>query len=205
MTVEPDLEPGAGEGKPSRPSIEERAARREYVERTGHDRYDSLLRHLRAGREIQLERKRGWRDSLDWHPVANRIVLVVLVAVAVYLVVSAVASYLRENAVDTWAGPDASVQSGQRLASCPQLVRLDDPVFPTWIRYDGKVYQRTDSGQPMNETNIGTYYIDSGYTLGDMRLYDVTVEGLGPPGSRIIVLNGDAPAGQVYRQVEGCS
>ena len=186
-----------------RPTIEERAARRAYVEQRGADRYDSLLRHLRAGREITVESKR--RDRLDWHPVANRILLAVGIGIVLYLVSVNALAWWRENRVDAWTGPTAGVESGQRLQSCPQLTRREDPTFPNWIRYDGRIFERAVVGLPMGESNIGDEYLDTGYANGDMRLYDVLYEGLGPLGSRIIVRKGEAPAGEVYRLVEGCS
>jgi hypothetical protein len=186
-----------------RPSIAERAARREYTETHGRDRYDSLLRQLRGGRELSLEE--GGRVRLQWHPVAGKIMLAVALAAAVYLVATAVAGFLREGRVDTWAGPTATVQSGQRLDSCADVPRRNDPVFPTWVRFDGGIFIQADAELPVGETNIGTYYHDSGYTNGNLRLYTVSLGGLGEPGTRILIRTGDAPAAELYRLVEGCS
>jgi hypothetical protein len=186
-----------------RPSIEERVARREMVDAQGRDRYDRLLRHLQAGREIALERSRG--ERWDWHPVAGKIVIAAVVVIAVYLIATAVMGYLRDQRVDTWTGPDATVTSGQRLDGCPSFFRLEHPVFPAWIRFDGGVFQRTDQIVPVGATNIGTSYIESGYRHDDFVLYTVHVPGLGEPGSRIAVRKGSAAAAEIYRRVEGCS
>lgn len=201
LTETPE-EPSGDPAGSRRPTIEERAARRASIEQRGQDRYDSLLRHLRAGREVAIEP--GRRDRLDWHPIAGRMLLAVGIGVIVYLVLVNVLGWVRENRVETWSGPVAA-ESGQRLVSCPRLVRRDDPTFPNWVRFDGRVFERAVVGLPMGDSNIGTYYLDTGVTLGDMRIYDVTVEGIGPLGSRIILRNGTAPAGEVYRLVEGCT
>jgi hypothetical protein len=187
-----------------RPSIEERVARRQQVDQHGKDRYDTLLRHLRAGKEIPIER-RGRREALDWHPIAGKVIIAAVAIAAVYLAVSTVLNVIRENRVDQWTGPDASVTSGQKLDSCPSLYHADDPVFPNWIRFGGSIFQQADAVVPVGDTNIGTSYLDSGYTLEKMRIYTVAISGLGPPGSRIVVRNGNAPGSEVYRKVDECS
>jgi hypothetical protein len=187
-----------------RPSIEERAARRAYIESSGRDRYDGLLRHLRAGREIQPQ-PRG-RLSLDWHPIARRMLLAIGLGVAVYLAITWAASLVRDVTVETWQGPPGmTVQSGQQLESCPAIAAPPNPVFPRWIRYDGAVFQRADRAIPVGPVPDPANYVDSGYTLGSMRLYEVRLAGIGPPGSRLLVRNLSAPAGEVYRLVPGCS
>lgn len=191
-----------------RPSIEERARRRSELDAANRDRYEGLLRHLRAGQEIAVEPKRGSLHGVgrpDWHPIAGRLVLAVAVVAALYLALTAAAGWWREERVETWSGPDGTVQSGQRLEGCAELIRLDDAVLPNWIRYGGAVFQLTEAGLPMGESNIGTSYLETPYALGDLRLFEVRVAGLGPPGSRLIVRNGDAPAGQVYRRLDACS
>lgn len=203
-----DQAPPTDDRRLPRPSIEERARRRSELDAGSRDRYDSLLRHLRAGQEIAIQPRGGWRDrleALDWHPIAGRLLLAIAAAVAVYLLLTAVTGWLREGRVDTWSGPDATVQSGQRLEGCVDLVRLDDAVLPNWIRYRGEVFQLTEIGLPMGESNIGRSYTATPYALGDLRLFEVRVQGLGPMGSRLIVRNGEAPAGQLYRRLGSCS
>jgi len=190
-----------------RPSIEERARRRSEMDAGSRDRYESLLRHLRAGQEIAVEPPRGWRgrlEALDWHPIAGRLLLAIGIGVATYLMLTWVAGWLRERRVDTWSGPDATVQSGQRLEGCADLLRIDDAVLPNWIRYRGEVFQLTEAGLPMGQSNIGRSYVATPYSLGDFRLFEVRVEGLGPMGSRLIVRNGEAPAGQLYKRLDAC-
>jgi hypothetical protein len=195
-------------GGPERPtrnrvSIAERAARRDRAEHTGRDRYDSLLRQLRAGREMPVTRARGSR--LEWHPVARWLIAAAALGVAAYLVITVASASIRENRVDTWAGPTQAVTSGQKLDACAQVPRRNDALFPTWIRYDGGLFIEADAVLPMGETNIGAYYLDSGYANNGLRIYDVAVEGLGAPGTRILVRAGEAPGGELYRRLEGCS
>jgi len=196
-------EAGSAEPRDRRPSIEERIARREQVDAQGRDRYDRLLRHLQAGREISVERPR--RERWDWHPVAGRLIVAALVAAALYIAVTTGLSIWRDQRVDTWSGPDASVTSGQKLEGCPAFVRLNSPVFPAWIRYDGGLFQRTESAVPVGSTNLGTSYRETEYTHEDLRILTVHVPGLGEPGSRIAVRKGSAPAAEIYRRLEGCS
>ena len=187
-----------------RPSIEERVARREQVDRHGKDRYDTLLRHLRAGKEIPLERQ-GRREALDWHPIAGKLVIAALVIAGIYIALSTVVNIIRENRVDQWTGPDTSVTSGQKLDTCPSLYHADDSVFPNWIRFKGAIFQQLDAVVPVGDTNIGTSYLDTGYTLDKLRIYTVENPGLGPRGSRIVVRLGNAPGSEVYRKVDECS
>ena len=194
---------GSADRRDRRPSIEERVARRELVDSQGRDRYDRLLRHLQAGREISLEKPR--RERWDWHPVAGRLILVALVVAALYVAGTTGLSIWREQRVDTWSGPDATVTSGQRLEGCPAFIRLNSPVFPAWIRYDGGLFQRADAAVPVGATNLGTSYRETGYTHDDLRILTVHVPGLGPAGSRIAVRKGGAPAAEIYRLVEGCT
>jgi hypothetical protein len=92
-----------------------------------------------------------------------------------------------------------------RLEGCLAFRRTDDPVFPNWVRIDGKVFQPTRAQLPIGSSNIGVYYIDSGYTFDNLRIYRVEQAGLGAPGTRILLRTGDAPAGGLYAVIPGCS
>ena len=73
-----DHAPPTDDRRLPRPSIAERARRRAELDAGSRDRYDSLLRHLRAGQEIAIQPRGGWRDRLevlDWHPIAGRLLL----------------------------------------------------------------------------------------------------------------------------------
>jgi hypothetical protein len=202
MTTDAPGTPGDGSRR-DRATIAERAARRETLEASGADRYDSLLHHLAAGRELPVARRAGMRAR--WHPVARKLLVFVLVVAALYVAFTLGADTVREFRVDSWTGPDATVTSGQRLDDCPAFVRNGDAVFPNWIRFDGRVFHHIGAQLPVGETNIGSYYVDSGYTLGNLRIYRVTTEGLGELGTRILVRAGLAPAGGLYGAIPGCS
>lgn len=201
----PDATPDDG-APGGRVSIAERAARRQYLEQHGYDSPQGLAAYLRGDRDGGHVRRSRW--SLVFHPVARKLVLAFLVAAGVYLAATFVAAQLREVRVDTWtgpSGPDASVQSGMRLEGCAEFRRTDDPVFPNWIRFDDRVYQPAGAQLPVGSTNIGVYYIDSGYTFESLRIYRVEYEALGEPGTRILVRSGDAPAGGLFEAMPGCS
>jgi hypothetical protein len=154
-------------------------------------------------RELPVARGRG--IGARWHPIARRLVVAVLVALGLYVAFTIAADAVREFRVDTWSGPDATVTSGQRLDDCPAFVRNGDAVFPNWIRFDGKVYHHLGAQLPVGETNIGDYYVESGYRLGNLQIYRVTTSGLGEVGTRILVRAGLAPAGGLYGVIPGCS
>ena len=203
MTTDAPGTPGGDGSHRNRATIAERAARRDTLEASGADRYDSLLRHLAGDRELPAARRAG--IGARWHPIARRLLVFVLIVAGLYLAFTLAADTVREFRVDTWAGPDATVTSGQRLDDCPAFVRNGDAVFPNWIRFDGKVFHHVGAQLPVGETNIGTYYVDAGYTLGNLRIYRVTTEGLGELGTRILVRAGLAPAGGLYGAIPGCS
>lgn len=120
-----------------------------------------------------------------------------LVVVAWFLAVS-VTDWLRTDRVDTWAGPDASVQSGLRLDGCPDVAFPEDVYFPGWIRFDGKVFRWTDSGSPIGSNSVGSAYLPSGYTLGDLQLYRVANSLNGREGRQIMLRQGTSPVGANY-------
>jgi hypothetical protein len=122
-----------------------------------------------------------------------------------YLAVSFIVAQVRNARTDTWSGPDSTVTSGMRLEGYGAFHRTDDALFPNWVRIDGKVYQPTGAQLPVGSSNIGVYYIDSGYTFDSLRIYRVTLAGLGEPGTRILVRNGESPAGGLFGVIEGCS
>lgn len=141
MTDGPD---GASTAPPTggsgRPSIAERAARREEMQAPGRDRYAALLRSLRAGHELPL-RGRDGRLALDWHPILWTLIKVTAVVLVAYLAIRVGTQWLREGRVVTWDGPDVTVQSGVRLANCPIVdrIRVDD--FPSWVLFGGSIYR----------------------------------------------------------------
>ena len=117
-------------------SIAERAAKRDRMEHSGRDRFGSLLRTLQAGRELPVGTAQKAR--YEWHPIFGRLIVAVIVVVVAWFALRAGVTVWRDNTTDTWAGPDATVQSGQRLGGCDPVNILHDDAFPTWIRYPGQ-------------------------------------------------------------------
>jgi hypothetical protein len=198
-------EEGAKRGR-HRPPIAERAARRDRLT-GGRDRYASLVRALRAGREVPLRPRRRSRlaifDDLDWHPIGTR--LVVLVAAVALVAVGAKlgGDWLRERSVSTWSGPDASVTSGQRLGTCPGVdLPASVETYPNWVRYEGRLYLRSDDVRPGLVDGIS--YLDSGYRLDHLLLVLLENTPAGRARQEVMVWSDGAMAGYVYRVATGC-
>lgn len=154
-----------------RPSIEERAAKRGQIDEGERDRYGRLVTTLRAGRETALQDP--GTVKWEWHPVAGKMILLVLAGVALYVVGSFGYNWFRDQQVATWAGPPAAVavQSGQRLAGCASANALHDDIYPTWIRYGGSVYVVREVPRPVLGREPGTTGLDeTGYASGSLRL-----------------------------------
>ena len=100
--------------------------------------------------------------------------------------------------VDTWTGPDSTVQSGLRLAGCPDVVFDEDVYFPSWVRFEGRVYRWGDSLRPLAPSSIGDAYLDTGFANGDLRLYRVANSPAGLAGEQVLLRQGEAPAGAIY-------
>ena len=167
------------------------------MEASGRDRYDALLRHLQAGREIQIQPRRR-TFGLDIQPSAGKVALGALILAVIWLGAITVTDFLRFGRVDTWAGPDDAVQSGLRLAGCPQISFVEDVYFPAWLRFDGRVYSWTDSGRPIGPDSVGSAYLETGYTLGDLVLLRMMDEPEGRDGDRVLVRQGTSMVGAVY-------
>jgi hypothetical protein len=187
----------------ARPSIAERAARREQLYAGGRDRYGALLRSLQAGRELPLYR-RGGRLSFDWHPVLWTLVKVAVVVGFAYLAVRAGAQWWRENHVDSWAGPSATVQSGVRLTDCAivDIIRVDD--FPSWVTFEGSVYRYTGLKRPYIGPETPGYTATE-YSNGAMRLVLLENTPAGRSRDEIMIWLDGALAGIVYARTPECS
>jgi hypothetical protein len=170
------------------------------MENPERDRYDQLLRHLQAGREIPLQPRGRRFGALDIHPSARRIVLIaVLVAVAWFVAIAATDA-IRQGRVDTWTGPATSVQSGLELAGCTNEKFREDVYFPAWLRFEGKVYLWSDQVAPIASTSVGRSYLETGYRLGELELYRIASSPDGQAGRHVLVRQGDSPAGAIYVQ-----
>ncbi|MGK2851087.1 MAG: hypothetical protein ACSLFN_09285 [Candidatus Limnocylindrales bacterium] len=138
------------------------------------------------------------RLRLDIDASAGRLLAIAgLVVVGGFLAV-VLTDWLRTNRVDTWAGPDAAVQSGLRLDGCPAVSFQEDVYFPSWVRFEGKVFSWTDSGSPIGPNSLGSAYVPSGYTLGDLQLFRVTNSLEGREGRQIMLRQGTSPVGANY-------
>jgi hypothetical protein len=200
--------PGTASGVPPteehpRPSIAERAARREEMQAHGRDRYSSLLRTLQAGRELPLSR-RGGRIRINWHPVLWTLVRVAIVVIFAYATIRVTTQWWRENNVVTWSGPDATVQSGVRLANCPVIdgIRVDD--FPSWVTYGGSVYRYTGWKRPFVGPDTPGYTLTP-YVNGSMHLITIENTPDGVARDTVLVWLDGALAGVEYARTPECS
>ena len=193
--------PGPTTSRP-RPSIEERAERRQRLESAGSDRYSSLMRALYAGQEVPIRQRKA--RSLEWHPVAGKLLLAAVVGVLAYVVIVTGYNAWRDSRVDTWSGPDATVTSGQRLADCPVANALHDNTFPTWIRYGGRVFVASGGIRPVGNTPTPDYPMTP-YRLGELRLHTIANTPDGVAGKVVLVKLADVPTGQVFELNPDCS
>lgn len=144
----------------------------------GRDRFSSLMRALQAGTEVPV-RSPGRARPIEWNPIGAALIKAAIVVVIAWFAVSVVTGWLRDNRVDTWSGPDATVQSGERLADCREVELVRDEAYPSWVRYRGAIYRLTELTRPFVGLGITAGYHDSGYSSGAMHLVliDQTPEG----------------------------
>jgi hypothetical protein len=185
----------------TRPPIEARAAKRDAV-LNGRDRYSSLVRALQAGREMELGHGQGRFAQWDWNPIARKLIAAIVIGVVLYFGARAAGDWLRQEAVNTWAGPDATVQSGQKLATCPVAATLPPmEVYPNWVSWGGRVLVRTEFVRP--GVIDGERYVDTGYQLGELKLVELRNSDAGRAHTEAMIWSG-ALAGVVYRTMDGC-
>lgn len=179
-----------------RPSISERAQKRERLAGGGRDRYAILLRALQAGHELPVGRRQ--RVHYEWHPIAGRLVRIALLLVAAWLVARVGLGILRENSVYTWSGPDANVRSGQRLEGCASVNTLRNDVYPVWVSFEGAIYKLAGLARPVVEPTPENGYRPTGYSLGAMLLLTVEGEPAGTVGRHLLVLDPAAHVGELF-------
>ena len=73
---------------------------------SGRDRFASLTRTLQAGRELPW--RSAGRVRYEWHPIGWRLLRLALMVVAVWAVARVGLGFVRDNAIDTWSGPDST-------------------------------------------------------------------------------------------------
>jgi Zn ribbon nucleic-acid-binding protein len=194
---------GQPAGDHDRPTIAERAARRDQMQAAGRDRYSALLRSLQAGRELPISRRAG-RITVDWHPVLWTLLRVAVVVVIAYVGLRAGLQWWRENNVETWSGPDAGVQSGVRLADCPVVDRIRVDEFPSWVSYQGSVYRFTGLKRPYVGPQTEGYTMTP-YVNGLLHLVLIENTPAGLARDTVLVWTETASAGVDYARAADCS
>lgn len=182
----------------SRPSIAERAAKRDRLSHEGSDRYSSLVRALQDGREVPDRPTRAM--PLTWHPVLWTMLRLALVAGSLYLIALFGWNWWRDQQVDTWSGPDASVQSGQRLEGCLAAGQSHDDLLPSWVRYEGSVYVLTDARWALGHRSRPgeTSLVETGYSLAQKRILLTDEPAAGTAPTSLVVALPPADGGALY-------
>jgi len=153
------------------------------MQRGGRDRYSSLLRTLQAGQELPWQQQRRGR-RITWHPIAGTLLRVALVGVLLYFGVTAAIGLWRDSRVEVWAGPDASVTSGQRLEGCALI--STETIRPMGFQPDAD-------------------FPPTGYTLGTMTLYRIANTPEGQSGNIVAVKLETSAVGRIFRATPDCS
>lgn len=167
------------------------------------DRYEELVSALRA--QGSVPRVREQRVPWEWHPIARVLLVVALIAILGYGAAQFGIDWVRDRRVDTWSGPDATVQSGQRLEGCDTVNALHHDVFPTWVRFHGVVYRFSDQIRPVIVHDDGTFSLtDSGYQLGQMHLLLDDQTPAGRARDQIVLLLPSAQVGEVFARLPEC-
>jgi hypothetical protein len=198
MSETPLTEPPA-----ERLSISERAAKRDRMAHSGRDRYGSLLRTLQAGRELPIGS--APRARYEWNPVFWKLIAAVIVVVIAWFALRAGVTIWRDNTTDTWAGPDATVQSGQRLDGCPPVNVLHDDAFPTWIRFQGAIFGLANARRPVAAVTADNGYQASGYSNDSRQLLLMLDTAGGIRDDQILVYDPRASTGELYRILPECT
>ena len=186
-----------------RPLVEERAARRERMNAPDRDRFSSLMRALQAGTEVPV-RSRGRDRRIEWNPIGWTLIKVAVIVVIAWFGVSVITGWIRDNRVDTWSGPDPTVQSGERLAACSEVELGRDAAFPSWIRYKGAIYRLTSSARPFIGPGVTPGFHDSGYSLGSLHLILIDNTPDGRSLDTILLWIDGGIAGREMTRVPGC-
>jgi len=185
-------------------SISERAAKRDRMARSGRDRYGSLLRTLQAGRELPIGTAE--RARYEWHPIFGRLIVGVIIVIVGWFALRAGVTIWRDNTTDTWAGPDATVQSGQRLEGCAPVNILHDDAFPTWIRYGGSIFAMANARRPVADVTTEYGYEATGYTNDSRLLLRMLDPATGSPrADQLLIYDPRADTGELYRFLPDCS
>jgi hypothetical protein len=174
----------------------------------GLDRFDRLLEHLLAGRPMPVAPRSTLGDALALVNANLWRVLGLALAVAIaWLAISTASMWYRAQKVDTWTGPDTSVQSGQQLAGCAALNAVaQDLDFPNWVRYGGRVYLITGDTRPIIDSEVGTgnSFGPTPYRDGDLELYVINATPQGLARETILLRSHGQLAGELYQYDATC-
>lgn len=142
---------------------------------------------------MELERRRRRSFGLDIHPIAARILVAAIVVAIVWVVGIALTDVVRQRVVDTWEGPDATVQSGLILEGCPAIAFEEDVYLPSWVRFEGQVYRWADLNVPIGTRSIGDTFLPTGYRHDDLELFRVAAR-----TDQVMIRQGEAIVGAIY-------
>lgn len=147
------------------------------------DRYGRLMEGLRSG---ERGPEGGSRHAAvapppidrppaagrGWHPVVRTLLVVTVTLAIAYVGLVLGNELLRRGRVDTWAGPDATVRSGNALEGCSEIEGAGDDAFPAWVRYRSVIYASSERISPVGTgwQYGATPYTESEYRLGSIRL-----------------------------------
>ena len=143
---------------------------------------------------MELERRQRRTFGLDIHPIAARLVVLAFAVTALWVAGIVLTDVVRERVVDTWDGPDASVQSGLLLEGCPVIEFEEDVYLPSWIRFEGRTYRWADLSVPIGTSSIGETYLPTGYRHDDLELFRVAAR----DGEQVMIRQGEAFVGAIY-------
>ena len=184
-------------------SIDERAARRRALTRSHPDRFAALTDVLTQTRTGSL----GPATDVPahWHPIAGKLVLGTLLALALLAIFYVASSWLREGRIDTWAGPTSDVTSGQRLLECLPPRTVTDSYLPTWVRFEGLVYANTARTRALLSPTPGaTGQVETGYRLDRMRILLPAELPAGAVPPRIYVHIEPGPGATIFEHASAC-
>lgn len=186
-----------------RPTIEERASKRDQIHTGANDRYSSLMEALSGGRPLLADQS---RPKLTWHPVMWTLIRILLVLLVAYLLALYGWRWWRQQQTDVWSGPSTSVVSGQRLSGCDAANLRNDDAMPTWIRWAGHVFVQTDRILPvLNQSLEGqTQFIETGYSLSQLRIVLPATTVAGQLPAELLVVSPPGIAASVFKPDASC-